>query len=83
MDAVAEAAGLEAVLNCVLSREGKLVKAFYGAPREVMPTTVPHANDIYGVPFSHPADVVLVGTYPADIEFWQAHKSLYPADAVV
>jgi len=83
MDAVAKAAGLEAVVNCVLSREGKLVKAFYGAPREVMRAAVPYANDIYGVPFSHPADLAVVGTYPADIDFCQAHKSPYPADAVV
>ena len=29
------------------------------------------------------ADIVIAGSHPCDIEFWQAHKSLYPADIAV
>lgn len=83
MDRVAAAAGLKAVFNCVLTRTGRVVDAFFGAPRAVLAAAARAADAIYGVPFSHPADVVIAGSYPADIEFWQAHKSLYPADMVV
>jgi nickel-dependent lactate racemase len=29
------------------------------------------------------AEIVIAGSHPCDIEFWQAHKSLYPADLAV
>lgn len=83
MDAVAQAAGMQVCLNCVLTRHGDLVQAFYGSPKAVLAAAAARADDIYGVPFQEQADVVVVGSYPADIEFWQAHKTLYPADIVV
>ncbi len=83
MDNVAAAAGLKAVFNCVLTRTGQVVDAFFGDPRAVLAAAARAVNAIYGVPFRQPADVVIAGSYPADIEFWQAHKSLYPADVVV
>lgn len=83
MDAVAEAAGMQVCVNCVLTRHGDLVRAFYGAPRAVLAAAAAEADAIYGVPFQAQADVVVAGSYPADIEFWQAHKTLYPADLVV
>lgn len=83
MDAVAEAAGMPVCLNCVLTRHGDLVRAFYGTPRKVLAVAAAEADAIYGVPFQEQADVVVAGSYPADIEFWQAHKTLYPADLVV
>lgn len=83
MDAVAQAAGMQVCLNCVLTRHGDLVQAFYGSPRAVLAAAAARADDIYGVPFREQADVVVAGSYPADIEFWQAHKTLYPADIVV
>jgi nickel-dependent lactate racemase len=30
--------------------------------------------------FSERADIVVAGSFPADLEFWQAHKTLYPAE---
>jgi nickel-dependent lactate racemase len=83
MDEVAERAGLEAVINCVLNRDGQLLDIYYGKPKKVLEAASKLVNDVYGIKFSHPSDIVVVGTYPADIEFWQAHKALYVADAIV
>lgn len=82
MDAVAAAAGLEAVFNSVLTSQGGLVDAFFGAPTAVLRAATLRADAIYGIPFAHQAEVVVAGTYPADLEFWQAHKALYAADIV-
>ena len=83
MDHVARKAGLEAVFNCVLNRKGMLLDAYFGTPTGALEAAARRVDEIYGVKYSHVADVVVVGTYPADIEFWQAHKALYPADSVV
>jgi nickel-dependent lactate racemase len=41
------------------------------------------SREVYGVPLHAQADIVIAGSHPCDIEFWQAHKSLYPADLAV
>jgi nickel-dependent lactate racemase len=41
------------------------------------------ARKVYGVMLPGQADIVVAGSHPCDIEFWQAHKSLYPADLSV
>ena len=83
MEAIAERVGLRAVLNVVLDHAGHLVSAFYGDLRLAFRAGVALARRIYGVPLPGQADVVIAGSHPCDIEFWQAHKSLYPADLAV
>jgi nickel-dependent lactate racemase len=41
------------------------------------------AERVYGVALPSQAEIVIAGSHPCDIEFWQAHKSLYPADIAV
>jgi nickel-dependent lactate racemase len=38
---------------------------------------------VYGVSVRGQTDIVIAGSHPCDLEFWQAHKSLYPADLIV
>lgn len=83
METIAERAGLKAVLNVVLDTDGRLVRAFYGDPRQAFRQAAAFAQQVYGVTLSGQADIVIAGSHPCDIEFWQAHKSLYPADLVV
>ena len=83
MERIAELVGLNAVLNTVLDHAGRAVRAFYGDPRRAFRAGVALSREVYGAALPGPADVVVAGSHPCDIEFWQAHKSLYPADIAV
>jgi nickel-dependent lactate racemase len=83
MEAIADRVGLRAVFNVVLDGAGRLVRAFYGDPRLAFRAGVDLAREVYGVALPGQADIVVAGSHPCDIEFWQAHKSLYPADLSV
>jgi len=83
MEAIAERTGLKVVFNVVLDGTGRLVRAFYGDPRLALRAGVHLAREVYGVALPGRADIVIAGSFPCDIEFWQAHKSLYPADLSV
>jgi nickel-dependent lactate racemase len=41
------------------------------------------ARRVYGVRVPRPADIVVANSHPCDLDFWQAHKSLYPAERCV
>lgn len=83
MEYIADRAGLKAICNVVLNAEGRLVQAFYGDLRAAHRAGVAVSRQVYGVPLAAQADIVIAGSHPCDIEFWQAHKSLYPADLAV
>jgi lactate racemase len=83
MEAIAERVGLTAVLNTVLNQDGDVVGAVYGDQRRAFREGVALSSKVYGVSFPQQADIVVASSYPCDIEFWQAHKSLYPADIAV
>jgi len=83
MEAVAARAGLKFILNVVLDSSGRLVGAFAGDYILAHRAGVALAQQVYGVEVPAPADIVIAGSHPCDLEFWQAHKSLYPADRVV
>ncbi|GAB4533795.1 MAG: nickel-dependent lactate racemase [Anaerolineae bacterium] len=83
MEAIAERVGLRGVFNVVLDATGCLVRACYGDLRLAFRAGVQLAQNVYGVALPGQADIVVAGSFPYDIEFWQAHKSLYPADLSV
>ncbi len=83
IETIAARAGLRAVLNTVLDRAGRLVEAFYGHPRLAHRAAAARARAIYGLALPARADIVVAGSHPCDLEFWQAHKSLYPAEIAV
>jgi nickel-dependent lactate racemase len=83
MEAIADHVGLRAVFNVVLDGNGRLVRAFYGDPGLAFRAGVDLARQVYGVATPSQAHIVVAGSFPCDIEFWQAHKSLYPADLSV
>lgn len=83
MEAIAARAGLKSIFNVVLDPGGKLVEAFYGHPVLAHRAGVAVSRHVYGVSLHSRADIVIAGSHPCDIEFWQAHKSLYPAEMAV
>ena len=38
---------------------------------------------VYATEIPERRDIVLSSSHPCDIEFWQAHKTLYPSDLAV
>ena len=83
VETIAKQVGLNAIFNVVLDKHGQLVQAFYGEPRLAHRSGVGVCEGIFGVPIPGQADIVIAGSHPCDIEFWQAHKSLYSADLAV
>jgi nickel-dependent lactate racemase len=83
METVAARAGLRFILNVVQDAQGRLVGAFAGDFIRAHRAGAALAERVYGVALPAQAEIVVAGSHPCDIEFWQAHKSLYPADIAV
>ena len=85
MEAIAAQVGLKAIFNTVLGPDGGVVGAFYGHPHQAFRRGAGLAAQVWGAPLASPkpVDVVVAGSHPCDIEFWQAHKVLYPADMIL
>jgi nickel-dependent lactate racemase len=83
MEVVAARTGLKFILNVVQNSAGQLIGAFAGNSIQAHRAGVALAQQVYGVSFPEQTDIVVAGSHPCDLEFWQAHKSLYPADCLV
>ncbi len=83
MEAVADAAGVRYIFNTVLDRHGRLVRGFFGDVRLAFREGVRASVSVYGVPVRRRTPIVVASSSPCDLEFWQAHKTLYPSDMVV
>ena len=83
LDAMARKVGMNTILNTVLNRHGEVVQAFFGDVVEAFRAGVAKSREVYDVPIPEEADIVLSSSHPCDIEFWQAHKTLYPSDLAV
>jgi lactate racemase len=83
LDAMARKVGMNTILNTVLNRQGRVVQAFFGDVAEAFRAGVARSREVYDVPIPEEADIVLSSSHPCDIEFWQAHKTLYPSDLAV
>jgi len=83
MDDIADRVGLRTILNVVLNHEGLVAGVFGGEMREVYAKGVDLAKKVYGVPYHEAPEIVVASSCPCDIDFWQAHKSLYPSARIV
>ncbi len=83
LDAMARKVGMNTILNTVLNRYGRVVQAFFGDTAEAFRAGVARSREVYDVPVPEEADIVLSSSHPCDLEFWQAHKTLYPSDLAV
>ncbi|MHB9099285.1 MAG: nickel-dependent lactate racemase family protein [Syntrophales bacterium] len=83
LDAMARRVGMNTILNTVLNRYGQVVQAFFGDVVEAFRAGVARSREVYDCPIPEEADIVLSSSHPCDLEFWQAHKTLYPSDLAV
>jgi len=83
MDDMADRVGLRTIFNTVLNDTGEVVGLFYGAMRPAFKAGVKLARKLYGVEYREVPDIALTNSHPCDLDFWQSHKSLYPAQRMV
>ncbi len=83
MDDMAERVGMRTIFNAVMNDAGGVVGLFFGEMRPAFREGVRLAREIYGIEYHEVPDVVLANSFPCDLDFWQSHKSLYPAQRMV
>lgn len=83
LDLMARKVGLHTILNTVLNRHGQVVEVFFGDVEDAFRAGVKRTMEVYAAEIPEEADIVLSSSHPCDLEFWQAHKTLYPSDLAV
>ena len=83
IDAVALKAGLKLIVNTVLNQEDKISHVVVGDPVKAFREGVKVAQGIYCPEVPAFADIVVVSSYPADIDYYQANKALAYASLAV
>jgi nickel-dependent lactate racemase len=82
MDRIAARAGLKFIVNVVLGHDNRVKGVFAGHPVMAHRKGCAFANSIYRVKIKR-ADIVIVDSYPCDIDLWQAAKAATPAEVAV
>jgi len=77
---IGEAVGLKFIINTICDGSGKVFKCVCGEPVKTFEEGCKSALDIYGVPLTAKGDIVIVDSFPADIELWQAAKGIFSGD---
>ena len=72
--------GLHFIVNATCAPGGKIYRAVAGHFIEAHRRGVEYAKEVFAVRAQQRADVVVVSSYPADLDFWQASKALLSAD---
>ncbi|MBP6963256.1 MAG: nickel-dependent lactate racemase [Armatimonadetes bacterium] len=80
IEQVAAHVGLSAIANAVCDADGRLIDLFVGDPVAAHRAGARLSSRIYGFELPEPADVLLIDSYPMDIELWQAAKALYAGE---
>jgi len=83
MDDMADRVGMGTIFNVVMDSQGGVVGVFFGDMRAAFRAGVDLAGKIYGVAYHETPDIVVANSYPCDLDFWQSHKSQYPAQRMV
>ena len=81
----ARMAKVDFILNTVQNHLKEITEVVAGDMEEAWFAGVKTSREIFEVPISHPADVVITtpGGYPKDFDLWQAQKSMASAELVV
>jgi lactate racemase len=75
--------GLHFIVNVICTPGGQIYQAVAGHFVEAHRKGVEAAKEVCAVRVKRRADIVIAGSYPADLDFWQASKALTSADHLV
>ncbi|MEW6622660.1 MAG: nickel-dependent lactate racemase [Bacillota bacterium] len=79
MEEVARKVGLSFIINVVMNHENEIVGVFSGDFVKAHREGVELTKQAYGVRIPEKADIVVVSSFPCDIDYWQAEKGLISA----
>ncbi len=74
---------LHFMVNAVLDRHGRIVHIVAGEPQQSHRRSVELARAIWEVPVPGLGDIVVVSSFPSDIDYWQGIKGLFAAELIV
>jgi len=83
MDDMADKVGMKTIFNVVMDTNSNVAGFFFGEMRAAFLEGVKLVRKIYGVHYHETPDIVLANSCPCDLDFWQSHKSQYPAQRMV
>ncbi len=83
IEQVARRVGLTAIINAVCDPDGNLIGMFVGDPVAAHRAGAELARRVYGIAIPEPADILVLDSYPMDIELWQGAKALYAGELAV
>jgi len=76
IERIASKAGLKFIVNTVLDANRNIAKVLAGDPVKAHRAGVQFARKIWTASIPALADIVVASSYPADLDFWQAEKTL-------
>lgn len=80
MEGWVDSIGLDFIINTVLTPDLRLAKAVAGHYLAAHRAGVEAGKSILGCRVTEKADVIVVGSHPADQDFWQSPKAMYAAE---
>ena len=83
MEEISDRVGMKTIMNVVLNVHGEVTGVFFGRRQEVFSQAVEMAREVYGFRYRETPDIVVANSFPCDLDFWQSHKSQYPAQRMV
>ena len=83
IEAFTERVGLDFIVNVISAPQGGLYRAVAGHYKHAHRQGAAYARDVFGVELPQAAEALIVGSHPADLDFWQAGKAMFNAHGVV
>ncbi|UCF96591.1 MAG: nickel-dependent lactate racemase [Spirochaetaceae bacterium] len=83
IEKLVELVGLDLMINLVVDPAGAVCGLSAGHYIDSHRRAVPLAQKLYGLPISRKSAVLVVGSTPADLDFWQAAKAIFNCQAAV
>ena len=83
MEEAAAVAGLKYIVNVVLDRDRRIAGCFCGDPVVAFREGCRLSREVNAARMPGRADIVLIDSHPADVDFWQSCKGLYAATMAV
>jgi len=83
VDEAGQRSGLRFIVNVIQDNQERVIRVVAGDPVRAHREGCLTARDVYGVSVPARAPIVLLDSFPADLDFWQAAKAVYAAELAV
>lgn len=76
IEKVVEIVGLDFIVNVIVDKDENIVKILAGDPVLAQREGIKYSREVYVRKIPQVADIVIVSSYPGNIDYWQGIKSL-------